>query len=477
MGDSGQKPHAILICYPLQGHVIPSVHLACRLAEKGFTVTFINTHSVHYLLTNSNGRNVDIFSGIRKPGLDIRYVTISDGLPPEWDRGVNHDQFMASLLHVYSAHVEEALKKILTSSEDSGGPPVNCLIADTFFVFPGKLAKKYKLLFVSFWTEPALVFTLYYHLHLLRLNGHFGCIDMREDDIEYVPGVKSIQAKDLMSYIQETETETVCHQIIFNSFRDARNADFVLCNSVQELEQETVAALQEKTPFFAVGPIFPPVFAQSAVATSLWSESDCTQWLDKKPHGSVLYVTFGSYAHLSKQVLLEIAHGLSLSKVNFLWALRPDMVSSDESDPLPGDLRAEVSDRAMIIPWCSQKQVLAHPAIGGFLSHCGWNSTMESMWCEVPMLCFPLLTDQFTNRKLIVDDWKVGLNLCDRKPISKLEISDKIKLLMGGKTSDELRNAVKQVKKTMEAALSPNGSSQKNMDKFIKDVYTAIQQK
>lgn len=299
---------------------------------------------------------------------------------------------------------------------------------------------------------------------------------MREDAVDYVPGVRSIQAKDLMSYIQETETETVCHQIIYGAFQDARNADFVLCNTVHELEHDTIAALQEKMPFFAVGPIFPPVFARSAVATSLWSESDCTHWLDNKPRRSVLYVTFGSYAHLAKNVLLEIAHGLSLSKVNFLLALRPDMVSSDESEPLPEDLRAEVSDRAMIIPWCSQKQVLAHPAIGGFLSHCGWNSTLESVWCEVPMLCFPLLTDQFTNRKLIVDDWKLGLNLCDRKPISKLEISEKIKILMGGKTSDELRNAVKQVKKRMEAALTTNGSSQKNMDKFIKDVNIAIQQ-
>ncbi|CAH9097442.1 unnamed protein product, partial [Cuscuta epithymum] len=255
-----QKPHAVLVCFPLQGHVNPSVHLACKLAEKGFTITFINTQSVHRHLSKSNkqdGDDGDIFSGSRKQGLDIRYVTIPDGLPVEWDRSVNHDQFMAALLHVYSAHVEEALKGIMKST-----PPVNCLIADTFFVFPGKLAKKYGLIYISFWTEPALVFTLYYHLHLLKLNGHYGCTDVRKDEIDYVPGVGSIQPKDLMSYIQETDTTTVSHQIIDTAFADARDhADFVLCNTIEELEHHTIVALQEKIKFFATGPIFPPSFS------------------------------------------------------------------------------------------------------------------------------------------------------------------------------------------------------------------------
>lgn len=299
-------------------------------------------------------------------------------------------------------------------------------------------------------------------------------LDVREDNIDYIPGVKSIDPRDMMSYLQETDITTVCHQIIFNAFKDVRGAHYVLCNTVQEIESDTISALHAKMPFYAIGPIFPNGFNKSIVATSLWSESDCSQWLNTKPHGSVLYVSFGSYAHVSKCDLVEIADGLELSKVTFVWVLRPDIVSSEDTDPLPSGFKERVSDRGIIIPWCCQKSVLAHPAIGGFLTHCGWNSTLESIWCGVPLLCFPLLTDQFTNRKLIVDDWKVGINLCDLKVVRKEGVSDKINRLMDVKSGDEFRKAVAKVRKTLEDALTPKGSSEKNMDIFIKDLKARI---
>ncbi|KAI3461396.1 hypothetical protein Pfo_018059 [Paulownia fortunei] len=475
MVDAGQKPHAIIVSYPLQGHVNPSVHLAINLASRGFTITFINTHSVHHQITSTagDGGEGDIFAGVRQSGLDIRYATVSDGLPVGFDRSLHHDQFMAALLHIFSAHVEETIEKIVKHSQ----PAVNCLIADTYFVWPGKLAKKYGLLYVSFWTEAALIFTLYYHMDLLRFNGHFGCIDMREDEINYIPGVESIEPKDLTSYLQQMDASTVCHQIIYKAFKDAKGADFVLCNTVQELEPETISALQEKIPFFAVGPIFPTGLTKTRVATSLWAESDCSHWLDSKPQGSVLYVSFGSYAHVAKGDLIEIANGLLQSNVDFMWVLRPDIVSSDDENSLPESFREEAGYRGMIIPWCCQTQVLAHPAIGGFLTHCGWNSILESIWYQVPLLCFPLYTDQFTNRKLAVDDWKIGINLWDKVRLTKLEVAEKISQLMMGKTGDEVRLAIKKVKSTFEKALAADGSSDKNMHHFIKEIEGKIQQK
>lgn len=280
-----------------------------------------------------------------------------------------------------------------------------------------------------------------------------------------------------MSYLQETDTTSVCHQIIFAAFEDVRGADFVLCNTVEELENDTVSALRAKTPFYAIGPIFPPGFTKSSVATSLWAESDCTHWLNSKPHASVLYVSFGSYAHVTKADLTEIAHGLSLSGVHFIWVLRPDIVSSNDTDPLPVGYRKEVCGRSMIIPWCHQNEVLAHPAIGGFLTHCGWNSILESIWCNVPLLCFPLLTDQFTNRKLVVEDWKVGINLRDGRHISKEKVSEKINRLMDGKSGSQYRAAVREVKKTLESAVKPNGSSDKGMNQFVNDLKATISNK
>ena len=116
-----KKSHVLLIAYPLQGHIIPSVHLATKLASNGFTVTFVNTESIHHQTSKAhknNNNNIanNIFTGVRNSGLDIRYEIISDGLPIAFDRSLNHDQFMASLLHVISAHVEELVKKLMSSN-------------------------------------------------------------------------------------------------------------------------------------------------------------------------------------------------------------------------------------------------------------------------------------------------------------------------------------------------------------------------
>ncbi|KAF5471859.1 hypothetical protein F2P56_008625 [Juglans regia] len=476
-----QKPHAVMFAYPLQGHVIPFVHLAMKLASKGFTITFINTLSIHHHVTKSQphiAAKDNIFAGARESGLDIRYTTVSDGFPIGFDRSLNHDQYMEGLLHVLSAHVDEIVGKLVQHSD----PPITCLIADTFFVWTSMIAEKYNLVNVSFWTEPVLVFTLYYHLDLLRKNGHFASQDNREDTIDYIPGVRAIQPKDLMSYLQATDDiSTVVHRIIYKAFQDVKRADFIVCNTVQELESETISALQEKQPIYAIGPLFPAgLITKNIVPTSLWSELDCTHWLQTKPHGSVLYISFGSYAHVSKHDIVEIAYGLLSSGVNFIWVLRPDVVNSDEPDFLPVGFEDDVKGRGLIVTWCCQIDVISHPTVGGFLTHCGWNSILESIWCGVPLLCFPLLTDQFTNRKLVVDDWRIGLNLCDKKLITREEVAAKINRVMGGKSGDELRMNTKELRKILDNALNSthgHGSSEKNLNQFIDDVKLKVREK
>ncbi|XP_059667618.1 UDP-glycosyltransferase 86A1-like isoform X2 [Cornus florida] len=339
------------------------------------------------------------------------------------------------------------------------------------------IAKKYNLVNVSFWTEIALVFTLYYHLHLLKSNGHFASNCNRKDTIDYIPGVKAIEPTDLMSYLHDTNISTVLHQIIYKSFDEVKAADFILINTVHELESETISALHQKQPTFAIGPIFPSDFTKSIVATSLWSESDCTQWLNTKPTGSVLYVSFGSLAHVSQDDLMEIAHGLWLSGVSFVWVLRQDIVDSREAYSLPVGFEDSIKDRGLIVTWCTQIAVMSHPSVGGFLTHCGWNSVLEGIWCSLPLLCFPCFSDQIPNRKLVVNDWKIGINLCDEKSITMKEVADKINRLMSGKSADGLRSEVKKVKRTLENAIATDGSSEKNFNQFIKDLEVKIHKK
>ncbi|XP_055812105.1 UDP-glycosyltransferase 86A1-like [Solanum dulcamara] len=462
--------HALVIPCPFQGHINPTIHLSLKLASKGFIITFINTQFIHSQITKAQLPEPglrNIFSKARESGLDIRYLTISDGFPLEFDRNMNSLPFLEGLINRFSSHVDELVAELV---KDDCVDPINCLVADTFFVWPSIIAKKYEIFHVSFFTEPALVFALYYHMDLLEENGHFGSHENRKDIVDYIPGVKSIASSDLPSLFQNS----VVHQLIYKAFQDVRKADIIIANTVQELEPETIASIQEKHNFYAIGPIVSANFTELTISSSLWSEYDCTQWLDTKPHGSVLYVSFGSVALVNKEDIIELAHGLMLSEVNFIWVLRYTVLGQDENDILPVGYEEKVKDRGLIVPWCNQMRVISHSAIGGFLSHCGWNSVVESIWCGVPLICSPLVTDQLANRKLVVYNWKVGINLRDGESITREEVRDKIKYLVNKETSSNLRKNVAQVKETFHNTLAMNGSSNVNFNKLVEELKMKI---
>lgn len=278
-----------------------------------------------------------------------------------------------------------------------------------------------------------------------------------------------------MPYLTASGVATIEHKVTIKAFEEVKKADFILLNTVQELESETLSALAKMQPNYAIGPItFSKTIATSTVTNSLHTRSDCTNWLDSKPPGSVIYVSFGSFVRTNKTVFQELAHGLLMSGVNFIWVVRTDSVSSEDTDCLPNGFRDEIKDRGLIIPWCDQITVLSNPAVGGFLTHCGWNSILESIWCGVPMICYPLQYDQLTNRKLVVDDWKIGLNLFDGVSFNSNEVAEKIKVLMSGTIAEGLREESKKVKGMLQSAVEIDGSSEKNIDQFIIDLKDKI---
>ncbi|KAL3628504.1 hypothetical protein CASFOL_027550 [Castilleja foliolosa] len=472
--NKNQKPHAIMISLHLQGHIIPFVNLAIKLASKGFTITFAHLDYIHHQISKShhNTTEIDIFARARESGLDIHYTTINDGLPVDFDRAANFNLHLENFQHQFPDKVDELVSKIITQPDSNSD---YFLIADTFCLWSERIAKKYNLVNVSFWTEPALVFSLYYHLDLLRENGHVP-VTGREENVDYIPGISSINTKDFVSYFQDTEL-TLLHKILFRAFDLVKSADFVICNTIQELELEAISALQQKQPFYAIGPVLPSSFSENTVARSFLPELNTVDWLNSKNPGSVLYVSFGSLAKTDKNVISEIAGGLLLSGVNFLWVLRPGMTNHKGGNLLPDGFEDSVRDRGLIVPWCDQNKVLSNSAIGGFLTHCGWNSILESIWCGVPMICYPLFTDQMTNRRLVVDDWRIGMNLCDGEVITRNEVAEKIGILMSGKRSDELKMEIGNTRKIVQSALMNGGSSEKNFDCFVEDVCDEIRKR
>ncbi|XP_051130147.1 UDP-glycosyltransferase 86A1-like [Andrographis paniculata] len=478
------KAHALMISLPYQGHINPFLQLALNLASNGFSITFVHTHHAHHSISKSRRadrrRNRDreddnVFAASRGAGLDINYATIYDGFPLEYDRNSNMLEFWEHLLYKFPEHVDEFVGKWiseLSSSSENDVSPIPFLIADTFATWPRLIAKKYNLVNVSFWTQPALVFALSYHIDFFTRNGHSARSGDRDAVIDYIPGVEPMSAKDLMPHLQEPDESHIVHKIIAMAIDEVKKADFVLHNTVQELEEHALSVFGKLMPTYAIGPT--NFFSMNnAFSNDLLSETDCTEWLNSKPPGSVLYVSFGSLVTIGKEVVRETAEGIRLSRVSFLWAIRPGATDDGETNALPAGFQDGVKDRGLIVPWCDQSAVLSHPAVGAFVTHCGWNSILESMWHGVPMICYPVLYDQPTNRKLVVDDWKVGINLAagaGAAVVDGEDVAEKIKSVMCGEASHELRNNTLKFKKIVRNALAEDGSSKRNFDRFVKDL-------
>ncbi|KAJ3682496.1 hypothetical protein LUZ60_015069 [Juncus effusus] len=458
------RTHVVVIPVPSQGHVTPAIHLTLRLAERGFTITFINTESIHRLFSS------DPFLSARESGLDIRYLTVSDGLPLSFDRSLSQDRFMDALLNRMPVHVEELLRTLM----DEADVPIRCLILDSFLTWPSTLAEKLGLPYVSFFTQPALVLAVYYYIDILIENGHVASKENhRTDPITYIHGVSSIEPTDIPSYLQDFNKSSFMHQIIYNSAIESKRANLILCNTIEELESNTVSALKLQKPIYSIGPInnFPIKSERNIVTTSLWTEStDCINWLDSNKPNSVLYISFGSIASISERDLNEISKGIMESEVNFLWSIRAERVESGQINPLSQEFLEGTKERGKIVKWCNQAEVLSHPSIGGFLTHCGWNSVLESLLSGVPMLCFPLISDQFVNRKLVVRDWRVGLSIGELGDVASADVAKCVRSLMREKEGMEIRVEMKKLRGLVEGAMEENGSSKRNFDQFVMDL-------
>lgn len=221
-----------------------------------------------------------------------------------------------------------------------------------------------------------------------------------------------------------------------------------------------------------VGPMIPsaylhkPTEGDTAYGASFWeptSHDAYLRWLDTKPPSSVVFVSFGSMTTTSTTQALEIAKGLKASKKHFLWVLK------DSDGELPPEHFSN-DDEGLVVTWCNQVQVLAHPSVGCFVTHCGWNSVLEALSIGVPIVGVPQWSDQPTNAKLVQGFWGVGLRAKkDEDGVLRGEELDKCirEVMDGAKSEDIKRNASKWSENARRAA-SPGGSSDKNIDEFVR---------
>ncbi|EOY15969.1 UDP-glucosyl transferase 85A2 [Theobroma cacao] len=479
MGSLGfaDKPHAVCIPYPAQGHINPMLKLAKILHHRGFHITFVNTEFNHKRLLKARGP--DALNGLPS----FRFETIPDGLPPtDVDATQDIPSLCESTRKTCLPHFKQLLHK-LNDSSSANVPPVSCIVSDGVMSFTLDAAEELGVPEVLFWTTSACGFLGYVHYRQLMEKGYTPLKDESyltngylDTVIDWIPAMEGIRLRDLPTFIRTTDPNFIMLDFVFVETERALKASAIILNTFDDLEHEMLGALSPMLPpIYSVGPLHLALNHHvhdndlKQLGSNLWKEEpECIQWLDSKEPNSVVYVNFGSIAVMTADQLTEFAWGLANSNQTFLWVIRPDLVGG-ESAVVPAEFVAETKDRGLMATWCPQEQVLSHPSVGGFLTHSGWNSTIESISGGVPMICWPFFAEQQTNCRYSCTKWGIGMEI--NSDVKRDEVEGLVRELMEGEKGKEMKKkALEWKRKAEEATGSSKGSSYKNLDQMINQV-------
>ncbi|KAL5580641.1 hypothetical protein UlMin_013083 [Ulmus minor] len=441
--------HVLALPYPGRGHVNPMMNICKQLvSRKGdIIITFVVTEEWLGLIES-------------EPEPDnIRFATVPNVIPSEHGRAKDFPGFIEAV----NTKLEAPFEKLLDRLE----PPVSAIVADTYMVWAVGVGNRRNIPVASLWTMSATVLTVFRHFDLLGQNRHFPIqfSEQGHEVVDYIPGVPPTRIADLPAVFYGV-AQQVFHRVL-EATSNLSKAQYLLSTSVYELEHKVFDVLSAELPFpvYPIGPSIPH-FSPDQTPSATPKTPNYLKWLDAQPKASVLYISLGSFLSVSTAQLDEIVEGVRGSGTRFLWVARSD--SSKFKDGF--------GDVGLVVPWCDQLRVLCHPSIGGFWTHCGWNSTLEAVFSGVPLLTFPIFFDQIPNSKQIVEDWKIGYRVKEEVGgehlVTRDEIAELVKRLMDVGSSEwkATRKRAEELREACRGAVAKGGSSDANIDAFIRGI-------
>nr|AGX93071.1 7-deoxyloganetic acid UDP-glucosyltransferase-like protein [Vinca minor] len=472
-------PHVLIFPLPIQGHVNSMLRLAELLCLAKLDITFVVSDFSHNRLI----KHTNVASRFaRYPG--FQFQTISDGLPDDHPRA---GEKVMDILPSTKNVTGPLFKRMMIENNcfaSSTRRPTTCIIADGVLSFAGDFAEENGVPLIYFRTVSACAFWACFSMPELIESGD---IPIKGNGMDLlVKGVAGMETflrrRDLPGFCRVNDMSEPKLQIIKTETRQTTRAQAAILNTFEDLEGPILSQIRKHIPrLFTIGPSHSHLNSRletqniktSISSGSFWEEDrSCVDWLDSQPPRSVLYVSFGSITVVTRAQLLEFWHGLVNSGHRFLWVMRPDSImGKDGENRVPHELEEGTKERGYMVGWAPQEEVLNHSAIGGFFTHCGWNSTLESIVAGVPMICWPYFADQMINSRFVSEIWKIGLDMkdsCDREIIVKM-----VRELMEVK-KDEFMERADEMAKLARKAVSEGGSSYSNLDALVEYIRSLI---
>ncbi|CAJ2675426.1 unnamed protein product [Trifolium pratense] len=402
---------------------------------------------------------------------NINYIFLPPVNPKDLPQGIPILSQIHLAVSLSVPYLHQALKSLTIRN-----PPV-ALVVDSLSAEALDLAKEFNLL--SYVYFPASATTLSSYLYLPKLDKETSCEYKDLPEPIQVPGCVPFHGRDFVDQAQDRSSQT--YKFLLERVKRFCYVDGILFNTFLEIEKCPIEALiEEGSGNPAVYPVGPIIIQTETKSGDDVNGLECLAWLDNQQPCSVLYVSFGGGGTLSQEQIVELALGLELSNHKFLWIVRAPNSSvdaayfsaQDDVDPsqfLPYGFLERTKEQGMVIPsWAPQIQILSHRSVGGFLSHCGWNSILESVMHGVPLITWPLFAEQRMNAVLLSEGLKVGLRprVHENGIVERVEVSKMIKCLMEGEEGRNLRRRIHQLKEAANSALKEDGSSTKTISQL-----------
>lgn len=297
-----------------------------------------------------------------------------------------------------------------------------------------------------------------------------------------LPGDIKFTSKQLPDYMKQN-VETDFTRLI-QKVRDSSLKSYgIVVNSFYELESDYANFFKELgRKAWHIGPVslcnreFEDK-AQRGKEASI-DEHECLKWLDSKKPNSVVYICFGTVANFSDSQLKEIAIALEASGQQFIWVVRKDKKAKDKEEWLPEGFEKRMESKGLIIRgWAPQVVILDHEAVGAFVTHCGWNSTIEGIAAGKPMVTWPVSAEQFFNEKLVTNVLKIGVAVGVQQwvtvygdRITSGAVEKAVTRIMTGEEAKEMRSRVEALAGMAKRAIEEDGSSYSNLNALIEEL-------
>ncbi|KAL6595457.1 hypothetical protein ACP70R_047797 [Stipagrostis hirtigluma subsp. patula] len=413
-----------LFALPFQGNLSPMLQLAGALHARGLAVTVL--HAAAFDAPPDPARH-------RHPA-GLAFVPVPVAVPDEAaDDGVAKTFALNAAMEA-SGCARDALASLLKPDSEEA-PRLACVVVDAALPAAHMAAADLGLPRLVLNTGSAACLRMFRSYDMLYRKGYLPSTESNLDlPVKELPPLK---VRDLWDPSKLPNKESV--QKTMDMWIQTKKNSGDIINTFEALEGRELETIQDELGItaFAVGPLHKLSYIDDVETSLLEADRTCIEWLNKQAPSSVLYVSFGSVANVTKDEFVEIAWGLANSGKPFLWVVRHDLVLGVEKFELPKGFECAVEGRGKVIEWAPQREVLAHPAVGGFWTHSGWNSTLESICEGVPMLSRPIFGDQLVNGRYVEDVWKIGFLLVGVLEQGKIERA--IRRLMEEKEGTEAR--------------------------------------